>query len=185
MREVDTDVMAGMTPNAISLRESSLLKKRERASDFCSLLTAYRLLDIISLLEATESSVRPPVQLRSKVDIPKNTVRLIVNFVHTVLIMNRNLSTISKIGRLPYRNFVAITLHDKKQPFQSILSQILELNNYMLYFNCIPVWLRTKDYSICNLPQRISRLCYNAPLKIMYDPSPFLLLFPWAIFFRN
>ena len=56
VHEVDTDVMAGMMNHTISSRESTLLKKRERAIDFCSLLTAYRLLDIISMLDQTETS---------------------------------------------------------------------------------------------------------------------------------
>jgi hypothetical protein len=98
MCEVDMDVMAGMKSNAISLRESSLLKKKKRASDFCSLLSAYRLLDIISMLDETYHSVQPPLQLRSKIDFPKNTVCLIVNFLHVILIMSRNLYTTSRIG---------------------------------------------------------------------------------------
>ena len=57
MHEVDTDVIAGMTNNTISSQEPTLLKKRERASDFCSLLTAYGLLDIISMLDQTETSI--------------------------------------------------------------------------------------------------------------------------------
>jgi hypothetical protein len=83
MREVDVDVMAGMKSNAISLQESSLLKKRERVSDFCSLISAYRLLDIISMLDKTNNLVEPPLQLRSKIDFPKNTVRFKFSSCHS------------------------------------------------------------------------------------------------------
>jgi hypothetical protein len=88
MREADVDVMAGLTTQAISLRESSILKKKERASDFCSLITAYRLLDVISMLEETEDSVRPPVQVRSRFDFSKTPVRLVFKMFYVVLMIS-------------------------------------------------------------------------------------------------
>lgn len=88
MREVNADTMTGLTTNAISLRESSILKTRERASDFCSFITAYRMLDVISMLEQSEDSLQPPLQLRGKVQIPTNTVRLIVRLLYTFLTLS-------------------------------------------------------------------------------------------------
>ena len=88
MREVDVDVMEGLTSNAILSRECSILRPIERASNFCSLITAYRLLDIISMLEQGQNSVRPPLQHRQKFDIPKNTVRLINTDFYTILIIS-------------------------------------------------------------------------------------------------
>jgi hypothetical protein len=88
MREADVDTMAGLTTQAISLRESSILKKRGRQSDFCSLITAYRLLDIISMLEKTGDSVRSPLQLKSRFDCSKSPVCVDVNSFYAVLIIS-------------------------------------------------------------------------------------------------
>lgn len=74
MREVNVDVMVGMSTNAIAVRETAMLKTRERASGFCSLLSAYKLLDVIAMMEGNEDSVRPPSQSKMVVDFSKHTV---------------------------------------------------------------------------------------------------------------
>lgn len=78
MREVDVDMMAGMTTNAISVRESNMLKTREKASVFCSLLSAYKLLDVIAMLEDAGNSVRPPSQTKMRVDFSKYSVGVLI-----------------------------------------------------------------------------------------------------------
>lgn len=78
MREVDVDAMAGMSTKAISNRESTMLRTREKASVFCSLLTAYRLLDVIAMLEENENSVRPPSQSKMTVDFSKHAVGVFI-----------------------------------------------------------------------------------------------------------
>ena len=77
MREVDVDVMANMSDEAICNRESAVLKARDRANSFCSLLTAYRLVDVIAMLEEVEDSIRPPFQLKMDVDFSKYAVSVL------------------------------------------------------------------------------------------------------------
>jgi hypothetical protein len=89
MREIDIDSMANLTNVAIVSRESSMLKNKERASDFCSVITAYRLMDIIFKLDQTDDSVLPPVHVRSRIGFTKTPVRPFIYFVYTVLIINQ------------------------------------------------------------------------------------------------
>ena len=95
----------------------------------------------------------------------------IMKLVHTILliIISRDLCTISRIGHWPYKNSAATSLHAKKESSLLSLPQTFELNNYMHYSIYIPIWLWTKDYSICNLPWCKSLLCFNTLLNILYD----------------
>ena len=61
--------MSDMSSAAISNRESSLLKSREKANEFCSLLCAYRLLDVFINMEMVKEGVKLPT------DAPENGLK--------------------------------------------------------------------------------------------------------------
>lgn len=67
--------MLGMTDVAISKREASILRSRGKANELCSLLCAYRLLDIVASQELTEGCDITPLHLKMGVNVSKNEVR--------------------------------------------------------------------------------------------------------------
>jgi hypothetical protein len=73
--------MAGLSPATIAKREASTIRPKERSADFCSLLTAYRLLDVVSVLERTTNSLAPPVHKKMQADFEKYKVCLCVHSI--------------------------------------------------------------------------------------------------------
>ena len=67
--------MNEMSVITISNRETSMLRSKEKASKLCSLLCAYRLLDVIVSLSDENESTPPPVHKRMGVNIFDNEVR--------------------------------------------------------------------------------------------------------------
>jgi hypothetical protein len=87
LREENADPMSQMTTAAISKRENSILRSREKANDLCSLLCAYRLLDVMLSMEFTEEeSTSPVLHNQMGVDLPKNEVRARFHFATSLLI---------------------------------------------------------------------------------------------------
>jgi hypothetical protein len=73
---VNADPMSDMSSVAISKRETSMLKSRERSNDFCSLICAFRLLDVIMDLEMTqETSSKPLKHNQMGINLYNNEVR--------------------------------------------------------------------------------------------------------------
>jgi hypothetical protein len=69
--------MSNMSVAAISNRESSMLRSREKANEFSSVLCAYRLLDVILSIEnANDVLSSPPVHKQMGINISKNEVRI-------------------------------------------------------------------------------------------------------------
>jgi len=67
--------MEGFSDVEIAQQEAKLLKSKERASLLCSLLSAYRLLDVVALLEADSASILPvPVHHKIAMDFTKHAV---------------------------------------------------------------------------------------------------------------
>lgn len=100
LRDVNADPMSDMSAVAISKRESSMLKSREKSSDFCSLLCAYRLLDvIISLERTTEKLHAPPLHNQIGTNLFNNEVCSYFIYVDFFFLMkHRDLCDLSKIG---------------------------------------------------------------------------------------
>ena len=70
--------MADMSSTAISKREGSMLRSKEKANEFCSLLCGYRLLDVIvGLVAYSDKSTQPPVHNKMGINISKNDVRIL------------------------------------------------------------------------------------------------------------
>jgi hypothetical protein len=89
LREEDADPMSQMTTAAISKREKSILRSREKANDLCSLLCAHRLLDVMISIEFTEEeSTRPVLHNQMGVDFPKNEVRTCFHFATSLFILS-------------------------------------------------------------------------------------------------
>lgn len=98
LRENNADTMSQMSTAAISERESSMLKSRQRANEFCSFLCAYRLLDIIVHGIATVST-RPPLHKKMGMNILKNEVRIKLPFHTIYFTRSRKPSVPLEIGR--------------------------------------------------------------------------------------
>jgi hypothetical protein len=89
LREEDADPMSQMTTAAISKRETSILRSREKANDLCSLLCAHRLLDVMISIEFTEEESTSPV-LHNQMGVDfhklKNEVRTRFHFATSLFI---------------------------------------------------------------------------------------------------
>jgi hypothetical protein len=75
LRESQADGMDGLSNAQIVQQEAKLLKSKERTSLFCSLLSAYRLLDVVALLEPGGASLQVPVHHKIAMDFTKHAVR--------------------------------------------------------------------------------------------------------------
>lgn len=77
LRDANADFMAGMSAVAISKRETSMLKSRGKANELCSLLCAYRLLDVFFGLEKETMALSNDTPLHGKmgINISKTEVR--------------------------------------------------------------------------------------------------------------
>jgi hypothetical protein len=77
--------MPEMSNAAVSNRESSMLRSKERANDFCSLLCAFRLLDVMGNLETPSDQIRPPVHKKMELNLSKNEVRVLsISFINFI-----------------------------------------------------------------------------------------------------
>jgi hypothetical protein len=68
---------------ALSNRESSILKSKEKANEFCSLLCALRLLDVIGSLVIPGDQTQHPVHKKMGISFSKNEVRVFQLFLST------------------------------------------------------------------------------------------------------
>jgi len=78
LREFDSDSMTGLSADMIAKQENRI-SKGIHSNDLCSLLAAYRLLDVIELLEITPettNTVKPPLHHKMSVDFKKHEVCL-------------------------------------------------------------------------------------------------------------
>ena len=69
-----------------------MLKSESKVTEFCSLLSAYCLLDVIAHLEVTESSLLSPLHKKLEIDLPKNKVRALFIYLYlhsSILTMTR------------------------------------------------------------------------------------------------
>lgn len=76
--------MSDMTTIAISNRESSMLRSKGKANEFCSFLSAYRLLDVIAHVIDLELP-HPPVHKKMGINLAKSDVRNFWNFIKNFL----------------------------------------------------------------------------------------------------
>lgn len=74
LRDIHADAMDGLSDAKIAQQETRLLKSKERASLFCSLLCAYRLVDVISLLGPCGTSLQVPLHRKIAMDFTKYEV---------------------------------------------------------------------------------------------------------------
>ena len=78
---MNADSMAEMTVAAISRRETSILRSREKANEICSLFAAYRLMDVIGTLEpSSRNFTSPPSHRQMAIDLSTNEVRFLFFF---------------------------------------------------------------------------------------------------------
>lgn len=76
LRDVNSDPMSDMSAVAISKRETSMLRSRERSNDFCSMLCAYRLLDVISYVSVPVGEAdTPPLHNQMGINFLNNEAR--------------------------------------------------------------------------------------------------------------
>ncbi|KAF8813075.1 hypothetical protein BYT27DRAFT_7207231 [Phlegmacium glaucopus] len=76
LRDVGSDTMVGLSSTAISKRETKILKTKEKSNELCSLLCAYRLLDVIASFEVTNQALTPPSHKKMSIDFTKNAKAL-------------------------------------------------------------------------------------------------------------
>ena len=99
LRDVNADPMSEMSSIAISNQESSMLKSREKANEFCSLLCAYRLLDVILNLEIVkEASSSPLVHQQMGINVSKNEVCTHFHLRQLIFTIYRKLCDHLRIG---------------------------------------------------------------------------------------
>ena len=99
LRDVNIDPMSEMSSIAISNWESSMLKSREKANEFCSLLCTYRLLDVILNLEIVkEASSSPPVHQQMGINVSKNKVCTHFHLCQPLFTIYRKLCNHLRIG---------------------------------------------------------------------------------------
>jgi hypothetical protein len=80
--------MSDMTALAVSKRETSMLKSREKANDFCGLLCAFRLLDVsIGMEIIKDKSHLPPKHNQMGIDLPSNEVSSFFIFIFFAMII--------------------------------------------------------------------------------------------------
>jgi len=76
LRDSQADAMDGLSNAQIVQREAKSLKSKEKASLLCSLLSAYRLLDVVALLEPQSASpLQVPVHHKILMDFAQHAVR--------------------------------------------------------------------------------------------------------------
>lgn len=66
LRDVSVDTVAGLSTVAISKRERTMIRSKDRSFEFSSLLTAYKLLDVITNLEDSKGLILPPTHNKMK-----------------------------------------------------------------------------------------------------------------------
>ena len=136
--------MRGMSAHAISVRESSMLRSREKSNEFCSLLCAYRLLDVITSLVIVEGSTVPPLHKKMNINLSKNEVRGHLDLCYLLLMTNREIYVLLRTG-LQFCKNSAVTLQCLKQaPKQMYPLQTYPHTNCRHCFSCIPIWTSTK-----------------------------------------
>ena len=96
LRDVNTESTTEVSAAQISKRESSMLKSGSKATEFCNLLSTYCLLDVIVHLEATKSSLLPPLHKKLEIDLPKNEVHAFLYI--SILTMTRKCCEHLRIG---------------------------------------------------------------------------------------
>ena len=75
--------MSEMSNAAVSNRETSMLRSKERANEFCSLLCAFRLLDVIGNMVIPSDQTKPPVHEKMGINLSKNEVRVLSIYLLT------------------------------------------------------------------------------------------------------
>lgn len=86
LRDKDADSMSNMSNVAVSNREISILKSREKANEFCSLICAHRLLDaIICSAGVEDGSCVPPRHNQMGTNIASNDVRIYLHLCLFIL----------------------------------------------------------------------------------------------------
>lgn len=98
MRDISSDPMSEMSAIAISSRESSMLRSKEKANEFSSLLCAYRLLDVIASLAIEDDSTPPPAHKKMRMNLSNNKVRCHSILYDPFLTLNRALYVRLEIG---------------------------------------------------------------------------------------
>ena len=83
MREILRDIsldtnqmMTGWSADAIAKRESTVIRSRDRSIELGSLLTIFKLFDIITTLESSGDSSNPPLHKKMQADFSKFKVCL-------------------------------------------------------------------------------------------------------------
>ena len=116
LRHKDFDHMSNMTTLAISSRETSMLRSKEKANEFCSFICAHRLLDVIAHLSIDSEPLldNPPVHKKMGINFTKSDVRIHLKPYQLLLIISRMLYVHLETGRRFHKNFVKISDHPKE-----------------------------------------------------------------------
>ena len=73
--------MSELSAIEVSKRESSILRSKKRANEFCSFVCAHRLLDVLAYLKKEKDLLSPPIHKKMGIDLPKNDIRISSNFM--------------------------------------------------------------------------------------------------------
>jgi len=119
--------------------ESKDLKSSGHASDVCSLLTAYRLLDIIYALEHPDNAIKAPHHRRLKMDFGSFNVSALCcvrrsQYSHYEIPSSRNKSKIGVLSPIDSRN---VSRPKRTRSNQTLHSIHFPLVNSMRYFTWI------------------------------------------------
>lgn len=80
LRDRSSDIFSDHSPSQIVSAETKSLKSAGRASEICSVLTAYRLLDIMYALEHPDDAMKAPQHQRLRVNFA--SFRVATPFLH-------------------------------------------------------------------------------------------------------
>lgn len=78
LRDISIDTMSGWSSDAIVKREASMIRPRDRVTEFSSLLTAYKLLDVVAGLEPTNALAPALLHKKMPGDFAKYKVYLVI-----------------------------------------------------------------------------------------------------------
>lgn len=100
LRDINMDTMTGWTTDAIAKRETTLIKPRDRSIALGSLLSSYKLLDVIVGMEDSVALANPPLHKRMEGNFEKYKVRLVVlSYICLLKVVHRGVYVHSRIGR--------------------------------------------------------------------------------------
>jgi hypothetical protein len=134
--------------DAITNRESSLLRSKEKANNLCSLLCAFRLLDVIVKLDLPSDQIQPPVHKKMGLNFSKNEVRFF-SFPHFISSTSSN---------------------NKQKSLRSFANWTAILKKFRLNFISSKTDIET-DESASNLPTQQLQALYRLHSNMNVDKS--------------